>query len=819
LPQDARPAGQTDILVGGMHCASCVSKVETSLLSVPGVRRAAVNLATERASVEFDPDRVPLEALDRAVVAAGFRVRRSAAAADRSGDLAATQAARSRDYLDLRRRFFVAVVLALSVHAAGHAHFLGLPRAVSDPRLLFALTLPVQLWCGWPFLAGFVSAIRRRSADMNSLIAIGTLSAFVYSTVAAFLPQVFPPALRAGHGGHPPVYFDSATAIIALILLGRMLEARAKGRTGDAIRRLLELRPREARIRRNGEWVTVPADSVRVGDHLLVRPGEKLPVDGEIVEGRSTIDESMLTGEPFPVERGPGSIVYGATLNQTGAFQFRATRVGAETVLAQIVRLVERAQGSKAPIQRLADTIAAFFVPAVVGIATLTFVAWLLLGPPPALAFALVTFISVLIIACPCALGLATPTAIMVGTGRGAESGILIKGGEVLEAIARVDTVVLDKTGTITRGRPELTHMQGSGGDPGLSALEVLRLAASAEQMSEHPIARTLVETARSNELALEEPVEFSAFPGLGIAARVGGHRILAGTRPLLERSGIDPSPLAGSADDAARDGASVVWVAVDGLAAGLLGVSDPVEEGSAEAVQRLRGRGLTVILLTGDQPGAAEAVGRAIGVDRVIAQVLPAGKAEVVRGLQGGIGRRDGGGRDQRRTRPGAGGCRDRSELGRRHRDRDLRPDADPERSAPRRHRARARTPDSPHHPAKPLLGLRLQRRGDPGRGRRTLSPDGRAPATGGRRRRHGLQLRGRAHQLAPPPPHADLNPRGPESSRVHATPTRRRPSRTDRLPVVFASPGGAPIGHAVGQSSPIPMGQPRERCGGGTR
>ncbi|MCA9729119.1 MAG: copper-translocating P-type ATPase, partial [Candidatus Eisenbacteria bacterium] len=436
---------------------------------------------------------------------------------------------------------------------------------------------------------------------------------------------------------YPPVYFDSATAIIALILLGRMLEARAKGRTSDAIRRLIDLQAREARVKRGTDWASIPIEEVAVGDIVLVRPGEKLPVDGEIVEGSSAIDESMLTGEPFPVEKRAGAPVFGATLNGTGSFQYRATKVGSDTVLAQIVRMVEQAQGSKAKVQRLADTIAAYFVPAVVSIAVVTFVLWMLLGPSPALAYALVAFISVLIIACPCALGLATPTAIMVGTGRGAEAGILIKGGEVLESIHRVTTVVLDKTGTVTRGKPELTDMRAAAGSP-WSALEVLRLAASAEHASEHPIGRTLVATAQSNELPLSDPTEFAAIPGRGIEAVVEAHRVLVGSRAFLEERGIDPScldPLDIKAERMAKNGGTVIRVAIDGRAAGLLCVSDPVKDGSPEAIAELRSMGLAVVLLTGDARATAEAVGRSVGIDRVIAEVLPGDKADAVRKLQ----------------------------------------------------------------------------------------------------------------------------------------------------------------------------------------
>lgn len=624
-----------DLTIGGMHCASCVSSVEKALLGVPGVRSAHVNLATERASVDYETQTVEPTQLDRAVESAGFRVVGSAAD-DRSLESTAQAMDTGRrekdaEYVRLFRRFLVAIVLGVVVHLGSHAHSLRIvPHALSDPRLLFALSVPVQFWCGWPFLRGFFLALRRRSADMNSLIAIGTGSAFLYSTVATFAPGLFPPELMTEEG-HLPLYFDGATAIIALILLGRLLEARAKGKTSAAIQRLLALRPQEARVRgAGGIWKTVPIEQVEVGQVVMVRPGEKLPVDGEVVEGSSTVDESMLTGEPFPVAKNTGSRVFGATLNRTGSFQYRATQVGSDTMLAQIVRLVEEAQGSKAPIQRLADRIAAVFVPVVVAIAVAAFLLWWWLGPSP--IFALVTFISVLIIACPCALGLATPTAIMVGTGRGAEAGILIKGGEVLEQVHRVDTVVLDKTGTLTEGRPELTTL-ASAGD--WSSLEVLRLAASAERRSEHPIAETLVRTAVSNGLELGDATDFQATPGQGIVATVEGRNLRVGTARFLEEARIDLTALRNDLAQVTTDGTTPVVVAIDGKAAGLFGVSDPVAEGSAEGIADLKAQGLGVVLLTGDVQATADAVARQVGIERVIAGVLPGEKAAVIESLQ----------------------------------------------------------------------------------------------------------------------------------------------------------------------------------------
>ena len=503
-----------------------------------------------------------------------------------------------------------------------------------DPTLLklalCALSLAVMAWPGAQFYAGAWRSLRHRAANMNTLIAVGTGAAFLYSALATFAPHLF------ARGGLPAdVYYEAVVWIVALVLLGKVLEARAMGRASTAIRALLDLAPPTALVVRDGEPVRVPAAELRPGDRVLVRPGEKVPTDGEVEEGASSVDESMLTGEPMPVAKGVGDEVIGGTLNGTGSFTFRASRVGRDTVLAQIVRLVEGAQRSKAPIQRLADRIAAVFVPAVIGIALVAALAWAVWGPAPKPLYALVAFVTVLIIACPCALGLATPTAILVGTGKGAEHGVLIRSGEALEVAHRLTTVLLDKTGTVTAGRPEVVEVVPAAGFP---RQRLLRLGAAVEQRSEHPLAAAVVRAAGGPEGGAGAAAVdgFRSTPGAGVAARVDGVEVLAGSAVWLGRNGVDTAALAADAERLADAGRTVVWVAVDGAAAGLLAIVDPVKAGAAEAVRRLRRMGLEVVLLSGDRRAAAEAIGREVGIDRVLAEVLPDGKAAEVRRLQG---------------------------------------------------------------------------------------------------------------------------------------------------------------------------------------
>jgi Cu+-exporting ATPase len=685
-----------EIPVGGMSCASCVATVEGGLRRTEGVRDAAVNLAAERASVLFDPERVRLEDLIKAVEGVGYEVpveravipikglelaastekleralRQIEGVRAASVNLASEQAVveyvprvvspedirrairdagyealaageegvdleiqrRRREIRTLRRRFLVALALSIPILWGSLPHMglrgLWTPEPLMDWRVQLLLATPVQFWAGWRFYRGAWAAARHGATDMNTLIAVGTSAAYGYSVVATFFPQVF----TAG-GLEPAVYYETASIIIAFILLGRFLEARAKGQTSEAIRRLMALRPRTARVMRDGAERDLPIEEVQVGDVVVVRPGEKVPVDGVVVSGRSSVDESMLTGESIPVEKGEGDEVIGATLNKTGSLRFRATRVGRETALAQIIRLVEEAQGSKAPIQRLVDRIAAVFVPIVIGIAVLTAVIWLLAGPEPRLTYALLAFVAVLIIACPCAMGLATPTAIMVGVGRGAEEGVLIRNAEALERAHRLQVVVLDKTGTLTQGRPEVTDLLPLNG---FGPEELLRLGAAAERGSEHPLGEAILARARDGGVAVPDPEDFDAVPGSGIVAQVEGRTVIAGNAGLLTGRGIALDGAAALAAELAKAGKTPMFVAVDGRAAGVIGVADTLKPHAGDVVRGLRALGLEVVMLTGDTWATAEAIARQAGVERVLAEVRPGDKAAEIRRLQEG--------------------------------------------------------------------------------------------------------------------------------------------------------------------------------------
>ena len=617
--RDGRREARLDLPVSGMSCASCAANVERALKKLDGVREANVNLATARATVLFDPRFLTPTDLIKAVRDAGYDV---AAAPEE------VQSRGEREYRTLRSSVIWGGTLALVIFLGSMRHwFPWAPDIFRNFFVLWALATPVQFVLGRRFYKGAWTALRHGSADMNTLIAVGTSAAYLFSAAATALPGFF-----RGAGIEPQVYFDTSAVIIVLILFGRLLEARAKGRTSDAIRRLMGLKPRTARVLGPDGERDVPIDEVRVGDVLVVRPGERIPVDGIIIEGRSSIDESMITGESLPADKGPGDAVTGATLNKWGSFKFRASKVGQDTVLAQIIKLVQEAQGTKAPIQRLADVIAGYFVPVVIGIAVLTFIVWSVFGPPPRVVFALLNFVAVLIIACPCALGLATPTAIMVGTGKGAERGILIKSGESLETVHRVDTVVFDKTGTLTKGEPETTDVLPAAGT---TVERLLYLAASAETGSEHPLGQAVVRGARSRGIALEHPDDFKALEGMGVEAAVKGTRVLVGSPKLIERAGIDASPLSAQAEGLAREGKTTAFVAVDGRLAGLLALADTLKPSAGPAVAKLRARGLTVIMLTGDNRRTAAAVAALAGIADVIPEVLPGDKAAIIRKLQ----------------------------------------------------------------------------------------------------------------------------------------------------------------------------------------
>jgi P-type Cu+ transporter len=605
--------------VTGMTCASCVSRVERALKKVPGVLEGRVNLANENATVEYLAGEVELRDLEKAVGGAGYGVIR---------EESSTEDSHEREYRKLKADFRLAAALTALILLGSLPHMLGFMLPVPMGWLNFGLLLlatPVQFWAGRRFYRGAWGALRHGQANMNTLVVMGTSTAYLYSAVATLAPGLFAT-------GRADVYFDTSALIITLILLGRLLEAGAKGRTNEAIKKLAGLQARTARVVRSGEEIDVPVEDVEIGDSVVVRPGEKIPVDGRVVSGESAVDESMITGESIPVTKREGDEVIGATMNTSGSFGFEATKVGEETALHQIMRMVEEAQGSKAPIQRLADRISAVFVPAVIGVAAMTFVVWLLLGPDPALTFALLNTVAVLIIACPCAMGLATPTSIMVGTGKGAESGILIKGGEALEGAHKLDTVVLDKTGTLTKGTPELTDVLV---EDGITENELLRLAASAERTSEHPLGEAIVRGARDRGLPLAEAEEFEAVSGGGIRARVEGRGVLVGSRRFLSESGVSEDGLLPKGKELARDGKTPIFVAVDGEPVGLVAVADVVRDESREAIERLHALGLEVAMITGDNHRTAEAITRELGVDRVMAEVRPEDKASEVKRLQ----------------------------------------------------------------------------------------------------------------------------------------------------------------------------------------
>jgi P-type Cu+ transporter len=661
----------TTIDVSGMTCAACSARVERALKHAPGVTDAHVNLMTAQATVGFDPAATSADRLVDVVRATGYGADLPVPGRSAEEELDQQDAARAAEQVELRRKAAlsgVAAILTMLVSMpvahgeAGSAMIdptvrlmMPLSRVLESVApwlytipgdalrwMLLLVTAPVVFWAGAHFYTRAWAAFRHHSADMNTLIAVGTGAAFLFSLATTLAPGWF-----RSHGLPPDVYYEAVVWIIALILLGNFFEARAKGRTSGAIRRLMGLRPETARVRRDGQDLDIPLSQVVVGDEVLVRPGERIPVDGTVIEGTTAVDESMLTGEPLPVHRGPGDPVIGATVNGTGAIRMRAGRIGRDTVLSRIIALVREAQGSRAPVQHLADRVSGVFVPAVISIALAAFVVWFDFGPEPRALHALVSAVTVLIIACPCAMGLAVPTAVMVGTGRGAELGVLIKGGAALQRAGETNVVVLDKTGTITEGKPVVTAVvpgpaagipAARRSDPGTrdSELVVLRAAASLEQHSEHPIADAIVRAARDRGAGLAEPAGFSARPGHGVTGAVDGVQVAVGNPRLLETLAITaPEPLRTRAAALEEEGATVAWVAVGGEVAGLIAVADPIRPTSAGAIASLKGMGLEVVMLTGDRARAAERVGREVGVDRVVAEVLPESKLAEVRRLQ----------------------------------------------------------------------------------------------------------------------------------------------------------------------------------------
>jgi Cu+-exporting ATPase len=618
-----------ELAIKDMTCASCVGRVEKALANVPGVLEATVNLATERARVRHLAGVASTADLEAAVEQAGYKPRRLSAETATAGDQDAER--RESEARALRRDLFVASILTLPVFIlemgshlipAMHHWVMGGLGQQTSWYIQFALATLVLFGPGLRFFRKGVPALLRVAPDMNSLVSLGTAAAYGYSVVATFIPKVLPQ-------GTANVYFEAAVVIVTLILLGRTLEARAKGRTSQAIKRLVGLQAKTARVERNGKTIEIALDQVTTGDFVLVRPGEKIPVDGEVVEGTSYVDESMITGEPVPVSKGVGAQVVGGTINKTGAFSFRVTRVGTNTVLAQIIRLVEEAQGSKLPIQGLVDKVTMWFVPAVMAAATLTFLVWLIFGPDPALTFALVNAVAVLIIACPCAMGLATPTSIMVGTGRAAEIGILFRKGEALQALRDVSVIALDKTGTLTKGRPELTDLVPA---EGFEYNEVLTLVAAVEIRSEHPIAEAIVAAAKQRDITLTPIDNFDATPGFGVSAKVAGRTVAVGADRFMTQLGLDVSSFLQTAQRLGEQGKSPLYAAIDGRLAAVIAVADPIKETTPAAIKALHALGLKVAMITGDNAATAAAIAKQLGIDEVAAEVLPDGKVAALK-------------------------------------------------------------------------------------------------------------------------------------------------------------------------------------------
>ena len=626
-------ATKTRMAVQGMRCASCVSEVETALQKTPGVVKATVNAATAEADIEYRPALIDVEGLSRAVEESGYALAPAMEASTESVDRHADQ--QMAEYRGLMRKFWFAAIVSIPVMAFSYPDFIPglrewMPMGSVERRwvwgLLGVVTLPVMLWSGSQFYTGMWAAVKHRSANMHTLIASGITAAFLYSVVAVAFPSWFPEAALA------EVFWDVTAVVVALVVLGMALEVKAKGKTSEAIKKLIGLQAKTARVIRDGEEVDLPVEEVVTGDHIVVRPGEKIPVDGVVVEGSSGVDESMITGESIPTEKGAGDEVIGATLNKTGSFTFEATKVGKDTALANIIRMVQDAQGSKAPIQRVVDQVAAYFVPTVMILGILAFMVWYNVGPEPRIVYAIIVLVTTLIIACPCALGLATPTSLTVGIGKGAENGILIRSGDALQTAKRIDAIVLDKTGTITKGEPALTDVVVVGD---IGENDLLAWTAALEKGSEHPLGEAIVRGADDRGVILPETSDFAAIPGHGVSGRVGDHQLLLGNVKLLRDRGVDADALIPEWERLAADGKTPMYVAVDGKAAGLVAVADTIKKDSAAAIKALHDLGLEVVMITGDNARTAGAIARQVSVDRVLADVLPQDKAHEIQKLQ----------------------------------------------------------------------------------------------------------------------------------------------------------------------------------------
>lgn len=631
-------AARIRIPIKSMHCSSCVTRIELALKMTPGVLSARANLGPNAVDVEYDPIKVDFDSIRRAIESAGHT-----AAEPKAADIKAAveegadpeQTAREAEYRMLMRKFWFAAAISLPVMALSYPDLIPglrdwMPMGSDTRRIVWALlgvlSLPVLLWAGSQFFVGMWDALKHRSANMHTLIAIGITAAFLYSVVAVAYPGLFPdPALAE-------VFWDVTDVVVALVVLGLALEIKAKGRTSEAIKKLIGLQAKTARVVRNGKELDLPVEEVVADDIVVVRPGDKIPVDGEVVEGSSAVDESMITGESMPIEKQVGDEVIGATLNKTGSFKFKATKVGKDTALASIIRMVKDAQGSKAPIQRVVDMVSGYFVPTVMILAILAFVAWYLFGPEPRVVYATIVLVTTLIIACPCALGLATPTSLTVGIGKGAENGILIRSGDALQTSQQLDAIILDKTGTITRGEPALTDVVVVQGH---EDSEVLRLAASLERGSEHPLGEAIVQGAEQRGLSLATTENFAAIPGHGVSGRVDGREVLLGNAKLMRDRAIGINTLMADWERLASEGKTPMYVAVEGEAAGLVAVADTVKPDSKGAIQALQLLGIEVVMLTGDNERTAKAIAREVGIDRVLAEVLPDDKAHEVQKLQ----------------------------------------------------------------------------------------------------------------------------------------------------------------------------------------
>ncbi|MFQ5850145.1 MAG: heavy metal translocating P-type ATPase [Candidatus Binatia bacterium] len=625
-------ASSAEIKITGMHCASCVSSIEEALAKTPGVLDASVNLVTESALIQYLPSQTDLSAIEQAVQSTGYGIAKEPFKGEEAVD--AETASREKEYRTLMKKFWFSVIISIPVMIFSYPQifFLSglLPRGSEALRYTWVflgfLSFPVLVWAGSQFFVGAWAAFKHRSADMHTLIAVGITAAYLYSVVAVAFPQIFPSQDLA------EVFWDVTTVVIALVVLGMALELKARGRTSEAIKKLIGLQAKTARVVREGNEVDMPIEEVLAGDIVVVRPGEKIPVDGEVSEGSSSVDESMVTGESIPVEKTVGSKVIGATINKVGNFKFKATKVGKETMLSQIIRMVQDAQASKAPIQRIVDKVSGYFVPSVIIIAILAFVVWYDFGPEPSLIYATIVLVTTLIIACPCALGLATPTSLMVGVGKGAENGILIKNGTALETAQRLDTIVVDKTGTITLGKPSLTDMITT---EGFSPEEVLRLAASVEKGSEHPLGEAITEEAKAKGLEIPDLTDFTAIPGHGVEAKVGGGRVVLGNLKLMKDRKVSLGDLERQSVQLAEKGRTPMFVAVNGRAAGIIAVADTVKEDSPRAIAALKALGIEVVMLTGDNQRTAKAIASEVGIERVMAEVLPEDKARQVQVLQ----------------------------------------------------------------------------------------------------------------------------------------------------------------------------------------